>query len=242
MPSCPKCNNMVPEGNKFCGVCGNKMEVAPAPAPAPAPSKPSIQARLILIKGEGFDGVSYQLKTAHHIIGRDEGTIIYPEDRYLSPRHADLYYEQDKLMLKDEDSRNGVFIKLREPMEIKDGDHFLAGEQLLRFEQVEAYDTGPNIGVGGLKVRFGIMPGNYNDTDPGIVVQRVSPGGSAEAAGVLAGDRLMEWNGTVIESVSHWMELMAEHAPGDVVTVTVIREDERVSVPVTLQPSGQSSR
>ena len=31
-------------------------------------------------------------------------------------------------------------------------------------EKVAAYDTGPSIGIGGLKVRFGIMPGNYNES------------------------------------------------------------------------------
>ena len=47
----------------------------------------------------------------------------------------------------------------------------------------------------------------------------------------------MEWNGTLIESVGHWMELMAEHEPGDIVTVTVLRDGKDVDVPVTLQAS-----
>jgi hypothetical protein len=106
------------------------------------------------------------------------------------------------------------------------------------FTEVEGYDRGPAPSMGEMRVRFGIMPGNYNDTEPGIVVQRVSTGGSAEAAGILAGDRLMEWNGVVIESVGRWMELMAEHAPGDVVTVTVTRNGQSVDIPVTLQAAG----
>lgn len=113
---------------------------APAPAaPAPAAPKPAIQAKLILIKGEGFEGVSYKLSTQEHVIGRLEGTIIYPEDHYLSPHHANLYYENDKLYLRDEGSVNGVFIKLKEPIELQDGDHFLTGEQLLRFDRTSSY-------------------------------------------------------------------------------------------------------
>jgi pSer/pThr/pTyr-binding forkhead associated (FHA) protein len=147
MPACNQCNNWIPDGHRFCGVCGAPAPSAapPAPAATPAPAvsapKPSIQARLILIKGEGFDGVSYQLNSQHHLIGRLEGTIIYPDDHYLSPLHADLYYENDKLLVSDRDSVNGVFIKLKEPVEIHDGSCFLAGEQLLRFEKVERYKS-----------------------------------------------------------------------------------------------------
>ncbi len=106
------------------------------------------------------------------------------------------------------------------------------------FQEVDGYERGRGPSMGDMRVRFGIMPGNYNDTKPGIMVQRVSAGGSAEMAGVLGGDRLMEWNGDQIESVSHWMELMGAHSPGDVVTVTVDRDGEPVDIAVTLQAAG----
>ena len=89
--------------------------------------------------------------------------------------------------------------------------------------------------MGQVKVRFGIMPGNYNDTEPGVVVQRVSPGGSAETGGVLTGDRLIAWDGQEIGSIPNWMELMAENSPGETVTVTVLRHGAPVELEVTLQ-------
>ena len=107
------------------------------------------------------------------------------------------------------------------------------------FAEVEGYDRGPSPSMGSMKVRFGIMPGNYNDTNQGIDVQRVSSGASAEAAGIIAGDRLMEWNGEPIMSISGWMELMSTHAPGDVVEVTVLRDGEMVTIPVELQASSR---
>lgn len=109
----------------------------------------------------------------------------------------------------------------------------------IAFQEVKAYDRGPSITMGGIKVRFGIMPGNYNDTEPGVLVQRVSPGGSADAGGVLAGDRLMAWDGEPITTVSRWMELMAENVPGQVVTVTVRRNGEEVHLRVPLQAARQ---
>lgn len=103
------------------------------------------------------------------------------------------------------------------------------------FQEIEGYDRGPSISMGSVRVRFGIMPGNYNDTEPGVVVQRVSPGGSADTGGVLAGDRLVAWNGQEIGSISNWMELMAENSPGETVIVAVLRNGARVELQVTLQ-------
>ena len=107
------------------------------------------------------------------------------------------------------------------------------------FAEVEGYDRGPAPSMGDMKVRFGIMPGNYNDTEPGVAVQRVSRGASAEAAGIRSGDRLMRWNGEVIPSISGWMEQMSRHAPGDIVTVTVLRDGEELDIAVTLQAASQ---
>jgi hypothetical protein len=107
----------------------------------------------------------------------------------------------------------------------------------IAFAEVASFDRGPSPSMGSLKVRFGIMPGNYNDTEPGVLVQRVSPGGSAEAGGIRAGDRLMAWNGSPITTVTSWMELMGAHSPGDTVTVTVLRDGANLDLQVTLQAS-----
>ena len=114
---------------------------------------------------------------------------------------------------------------------------FIAAQSFdsFEFQEIDGYDRGPSMSMGALRVRFGIMPGNYNDTEPGIVVQRVSQGGSADAGGVLAGDRLIAWNGQQIGSISSWMELMAENSPGEQVNVTVLRGGAVVDLRVTLQ-------
>ena len=72
---------------------------------------------------------------------------------------------------------------------------------------------------------------------PGVVVERVSDGTSADLGGIQAGDRMMTWNGESVESIRDWMELLANHEPGDVVTVGVDRNGERVELDVTLQAS-----
>jgi hypothetical protein len=90
-------------------------------------------------------------------------------------------------------------------------------------------------GLGSIKVRFGIAPGNYDSDDPGILVASVTKGGSADVGGVLADDVLVRWNGQKILDVREWMGMMAKHKPGDVVKVGVKRDGKEITLDVKLQ-------
>ncbi|MCD6497968.1 MAG: FHA domain-containing protein [Deltaproteobacteria bacterium] len=145
MIKCPQCGADVPEGFKFCGACGHKMDDPPAAAPGGAPAAKTLffgamqapgRAKLILIKGQGQDGMTFYLSGTEHVAGRMEGDIRFPEpDPFLSPRHANFYYDNGKLFVRDEESTNGVFIRITEPVSLASGDTFLVGEQLLRVEK-----------------------------------------------------------------------------------------------------------
>jgi pSer/pThr/pTyr-binding forkhead associated (FHA) protein len=151
---CPQCGAEVAPHHRFCGSCGRPYnEPAPAPAPAAPASGPSLRrqggaaktmffgamqapgrAKLILIKGEGLDGVSYVLSATEHIAGRAEGAILFPDDTLLSPRHCNFVYRDGKLFVRDEGSANGVFVRIIKPHVVASGATFLVGEQLLRIE------------------------------------------------------------------------------------------------------------
>jgi pSer/pThr/pTyr-binding forkhead associated (FHA) protein len=151
---CASCAMDVPGTFRFCPSCGAK--VTDAAAPAPATQAPELReqggrartmffgamqaarAKLILIKGEGMDGVSYVLSATEHLAGRLEGQIIFPEDPLLSPRHANFLYRDGKLFVRDEGSANGVFVRIVRPHALQPGGLFLVGEQLLRVEAVPA--------------------------------------------------------------------------------------------------------
>ena len=79
------------------------------------------KARLVVIKGEGLDGVTYQLNGTEHIAGRSEGAILFPEDPLLSPRHANFIYQNGQLRVHDEGSVNGVFVRIRTPTPVSPG-------------------------------------------------------------------------------------------------------------------------
>ena len=143
---CPSCNAMVAGPNRFCGSCGKPM---PAPDGRVTASKErqapktmffSVmqapgRAKLILIKGDGYDGVSYVLSATEHVAGRSEGDILFPEDTRLSPRHANFIYRDSRLFVSDEGSTNGVFLRIKRPERLRSGSSFLVGEQLLRLDE-----------------------------------------------------------------------------------------------------------
>ncbi len=135
---CTSCGADVPSVHKFCGKCGNPMAGPPPEGTAKTAFLGSMpgagKAKLILIRGEGMDGVSYHLNAAEHLAGRKSGAILFPEDNYLSPRHANFFYEGGRLHARDEGSLNGIFTRVREPALLRDGDVFLAGEELLRVD------------------------------------------------------------------------------------------------------------
>lgn len=138
MPQCPQCNAELPQGFRFCGGCGNKLEPEGEAEGAQTMYFGAMQApnraKLTLIRGEGTDGVTYHLNGTEHFAGRSEGDIVFPDDPFLSPKHACFSYEDNKLVVHDEDSVNGVFVRIRKPMLLKAGARYLVGEQLLRYE------------------------------------------------------------------------------------------------------------
>jgi hypothetical protein len=143
---CKSCYSPVPAGHKFCGKCGTPAKGAAAVGEPDyfgemqTPGK----AKLILIKGEGMDGISYHLNSTEHAAGRVQGAILFTEDKWLSPKHANFYYSDGKLMIRDEESTNGIFLCVRGPVEIKPGTVFLAGEQLFRIDEVSPFNDDPD--------------------------------------------------------------------------------------------------
>jgi pSer/pThr/pTyr-binding forkhead associated (FHA) protein len=142
---CPTCGAEVPVDNRFCGSCGNKIDAPSSPAKTMffgASQQPPGRAKLTVIKGEGVDGVTYLLNATEHLAGRNEGAIMFPEDPLLSPRHANFVYRDGKLHVVDEGSVNGVFIRIKVPVNLAPGALFLIGEQLLQIDPSPP-DLGP---------------------------------------------------------------------------------------------------
>lgn len=139
--SCQQCGAVVPDGHHYCGRCGaffaedgsdtrkDTMFFGAMQAPG--------RAKLILVRGEGTEGLSYHLNGTKHGAGRSKGVILFLEDRYMSPSHATFLYRENRLYVRDEQSANGTFLRIRAERELEDGDEIMIGEQLLRLEKLD---------------------------------------------------------------------------------------------------------
>lgn len=151
--TCPVCGHANQPGHKFCAACGTNLTVAPtppvapapvaAPAPAPVAAAPqpaalALNVVLTALRADGTDIGTYALPSASTTVGRDSGGI-FAGDSYLSPRHATFHIRAGRLFVKDEASLNGVYVKLaREaPAELRDGDVFRIGQEIIRFERLK---------------------------------------------------------------------------------------------------------
>jgi pSer/pThr/pTyr-binding forkhead associated (FHA) protein len=141
---CRSCSTPVPMGHKFCGRCGAAMppEILNARTQFFGQLQVPGKAKLILIRGEGVEGLSYQLNAEQHIVGRN-GQLVFPDDPFVSPRHANLFYRGGRLVARDEGSLNGVYFRVRGTIDVSHGDFFLAGEQLFRIEGPPKANDGP---------------------------------------------------------------------------------------------------
>lgn len=107
----------------------------------------------------------------------------------------------------------------------------------------------PNAAVGatggstmrGVKVRFGIAPGDYSGSDPGVLVGDVYPDTSAALAGLKGGDLIVKWNETEVKSVEDWMPLLSAAEPGDVVKITYVRNGQKMETSAKLKGRGSAN-
>jgi ribosomal protein L40E len=99
-------------------------------APEPEPPYP---AALVVERGSAA-GTTYLLGRIENVLGGAGAPVELPEDPHLAPRHAAIVFEEQRLVLRDEGSVNGVYVKVRESAPIEPGDLFIAGERLLRYD------------------------------------------------------------------------------------------------------------
>jgi pSer/pThr/pTyr-binding forkhead associated (FHA) protein len=92
--------------------------------------------RLVSLRPDGSPGEAVVLHEGENPVGRDAGVSFLATDRLLSPRHATFLFRGTRLYVRDEESLNGVFLKLRGERELQSGEIFRIGQQLLRFEDV----------------------------------------------------------------------------------------------------------
>jgi pSer/pThr/pTyr-binding forkhead associated (FHA) protein len=98
--------------------------------------------RLVVIVEDGSEGRSFPLSEGQLDIGRVDGDIILEDDHYVSPRHARLRVLDGRWTLRDLDSTNHVYVRLRKQHPLKDADLLLLGLEVLQFQTVSDGERG----------------------------------------------------------------------------------------------------
>jgi pSer/pThr/pTyr-binding forkhead associated (FHA) protein len=145
---CPNCGAKIVAPVGFEGIetrvgprpSGPQPVQSGAPRPQQKPGRSTLffggamqaaRAKLTLIRGDGEDGVSFTLAGQEHLAGRGDCPISFPDDPFLSPTHANFIYAHNQLIVRDEASLNGVYVRISDSAELDAGGAVLVGEQVL---------------------------------------------------------------------------------------------------------------
>lgn len=109
---------------------------------AAVPGPRIVGPQLVVIVEDGTEGRTYPLAGTQVDIGRTEGEIVLEDDPYVSPRHARIRRADENWYVRDLDSTNRVFMRIRKPYPLHDGDLILLGLEVLQFHAVNDGERG----------------------------------------------------------------------------------------------------
>jgi pSer/pThr/pTyr-binding forkhead associated (FHA) protein len=90
----------------------------------------------VVIAQDGTPGAEHPILGSEVNIGRSEGSVSLSADPYVSPRHMKISRRDGRFFVRDLESVNGVYLRLRGPEPLRHGDLVLMGLEVLRFELV----------------------------------------------------------------------------------------------------------
>jgi len=117
---------------------------APHP-PAESEEGSRVHFRLNVLRSLGGGPDSYAPRGTEATLGA-AGAIVLPGERFCHPREASIRYRNGRLWLQDFEAGNGVFLRIKAPVELGPGDEFIVGDQLLRVERNPTPKDGPDPG------------------------------------------------------------------------------------------------
>jgi FHA domain len=114
----------------------------PVPRPAPSPTEQQY-FRLHVLRSLWGGPERFDPRGAEAVIGRN-ADIALSGEVFCHSKEAALAYKEGQLWLEDLGHGNGVFLRIRTPVELDYGAEFVVGDQLLRVEKNPVADDGPD--------------------------------------------------------------------------------------------------
>ncbi len=117
----------------------------PDAVPAGPVESQRVYFKLNVIRSLGGGPDSYAPHGTEAILG-SAGAIVLPGEKFCHPREAAIRFRNGRLWLHDFEAGNGVFLRIKAPVELGPGDEFIVGDQLLRVERNPVPKDGPDPG------------------------------------------------------------------------------------------------
>jgi len=111
----------------------------------PVPKEQKARFRLTVQRSIGGGPAFYEPLGDAAIIGAD-GAIAIQNEKFCHPREAQIRWVKGRVWLHDLEHGNGVFLRIRQPVELEIGDEFIVGDQLLTIERNPDPNDGPGEG------------------------------------------------------------------------------------------------
>ena len=164
--TCGRCHGTNAAGQPYCQYCGARLTEQEPPRPARQPEEPRAETapgdppgRLVVIAQDGTPGTEYPIVGAQSEIGREDGAIRLPTDPYVSPRHLLISRRNGRFFVRDLESVNGVYVRLRAPEVLRHADLVLIGLEVLRFERSRTWPRpGNRTRDKGVRITLGSAP------------------------------------------------------------------------------------
>lgn len=123
-----------------------KALTVPPPPAAPAPTKSMPVLFMLRVLRSTYGGPEVYEPPGDEVILGSTGGVPLSGERFCHPTEAVFHFRNGELFLEDLDGGNGVFVRLRKPVELGPGDEFVIGDQLLRLEGNPERNLQPDAG------------------------------------------------------------------------------------------------
>ncbi len=146
--TCPACSHDNAPGVRFCGNCGKRLDGGGPDAPGHAaartmfmhaagqePAGKDKTCKLVTIDQTGREGMTFTLRSGETLCGRVNGVVLF-DDPFVSPTHCKFNFAGGKLKVLDQESLNGIYLRVRDDRKLADGELLRVGRQLYRFERL----------------------------------------------------------------------------------------------------------
>ncbi len=127
--------------------------VVPPPSPSsrrgapPTSTAPTVRVRVRLTVMRSLSGGPDRYDPpGDEIVLGSSGAVALRGERFCHPREALIRFRDEAAWIEDVDGGNGVFLRIRTPVEMERGDELIVGDQLIRIVENPVPDVGPDPG------------------------------------------------------------------------------------------------